>query len=291
MLRFSHVKLAILFGLVASLLACKQTTKQRPDLRPFEFIFTDTHEIKLQGIRPEYATAFAIDSTGAIYVIDQANRHVKQFDETGHLIRTIGGPGNGPGLFLRPWSLTCDAEDNLYVLDVAQSRVTIFDRSGNFQSSFIFSPAGFSGISIAVSRSGDIYLGGWKSPLSLSSTMIHKFDRDGNHLSSFFTIDEQVNRLNLGVVAGIAFALDSDDNLYAVQQVNPMFSKFTHRDDYLGQFGRKPPFYQAPFEFPKLKYPKDRPKSQSLASAMDTTGLHIHPPRQIGVTGLSHTYA
>jgi hypothetical protein len=160
-------------------------------LRPFESIFTYLDEIKLQGITPENAAGFTIDSTGAIYVIDKAPKHVKQFDETGHMIRTIGGPGKGPGLFLLPWSLTCDAKGNLYVLDLAQSRVNVFDRLATFQSSFIFSPAGFSGTSIAVSRSGEIYLGGWKSPLSASSTMIHKFDREGNRLSSFFPVDEQ----------------------------------------------------------------------------------------------------
>ena len=38
MLRFSYVKLAVLFGQVLSLLACEQTRKRRPNLQPFESI-------------------------------------------------------------------------------------------------------------------------------------------------------------------------------------------------------------------------------------------------------------
>lgn len=264
MLRFRPVKPAILLGLVLSLPACKQTSKQRPDLRPFESTFTYLDEIKLHGIKPGDAMAFAIDSTGAIYVIDKAHKQVKKFAKSGDLIQTIGSPGKGPGRFVVPWSLTCDAKDNLYVLDTPQSRVNIFDKEGNFHSSFIFSAVGFAATSIAVSRSGNIYLGGWKSPLETSSTMVHKFDQQGNYVSSFLPIDQQVIRLNLNIIAGVEFAIDSGDNLYAIQRVNPMFSKFGPGGDFLGQFGRRPTFYQEPVKYPKLIYPKDESRIEPL---------------------------
>jgi hypothetical protein len=117
---------------------------------------------------------------------------------------------------------------------------------------------------MTVSKSGEIYLGGWKSPLNTSSTLIHKFDGEGNHLASFFPLDEQIERLNLTITAGVGFAMDSADSLYAIQQVNPMFAKFSRTGEYIGQFGRRPPFYQAPFKFPKLRYPRDEAKAQSL---------------------------
>lgn len=261
---YSSIKAIALVVLTLPLLTCRSAEKQRADLRPFDSIFTYIDEIKLQGINPKDAAGFAIDSTGAIYAIDEAYKHVKKFDEAGRLVKTIGAPGKGPGLFVLPWGLACDGKDNLYVLDTAQSRVNIFDSAGNFQKSFIFSSAGFSGTSMTVSRSGEIYLGGWKSPLNDSSTLIHKFDQEGNHLASFFPLDEQVYRLNLTIAAGVGFAIDSADSLYAIQQVNPMFSKFSQTGQYVGQFGRKPPFYQEPFKFPKLKYPRDEAKAQSL---------------------------
>lgn len=290
MLRFRHVKLAILLGLVLSLLACKQTSKQRADLRPFESIFTYLDEIKLQGIKPSDAMAFAIDSTGAIYVIDKAYKQVKKFDKSGHLIQTIGSLGKGPGLFVHPWCLTCDVEDNLYVLDLAQSRVNIFDREGNFHRSFIFSTAGFSGTSIAVSRSGDIYLGGWKSPLESSSTMVHRFNQQGNYVSSFLPVDQRVIRLNLSVVAGVEFAIDLGDNLYAIQRVNPMFSKFGPTGDFLGEFGRRPTFYQEPVNYPKLKYPKDESRIEPLlAEWTQLNGILTLPDRLVLLVFRTHT--
>jgi hypothetical protein len=290
MLRFSHVKLAILLGLVLSLLACKQTSKQRADLRPFESIFTYLDEIKLQGIKPSDAMAFAIDSAGAVYVIDKAYKQVKKFDKSGHLIQTIGSPGKGPGLFVLPWNLTCDVKDNLYVLDLAQSRVNVFDSKGNLQRSFIFSPVGFSGTSIVVSRSGDIYLGGWKSPLATSSTMVHKFDQEGNHISSFLPVDQQVTRLNLDVVAGVEFAIDGGDNLYAVQRVNPMFLKFSPTGEFLGQFGRRPPFYQEPVKYPKLEYPRDESRIEPLlAEWTQLNGILTLPDGLVLLVFRTHT--
>lgn len=247
------------------LLACERTRQPFP-LRPFESAFTQLDEVKLPGIKPASAGGFAIDSTGAIYVIDNEYKHIKKFDQAGRLIQTVGSPGRGPGLFDLPYSVACDVKDNLYVLDVGQSRVSIFDGAGALQRSFIFSAAGFTGISMTVSPSGDIYLGGWKSPLENSSTMVHKFDQQGNHLLSLLPVDEQVVRLHLSVVAGVEFATDFDDNLYAIQPVNPRLSKFTRTGEFAGELGRRPPFYQAPLEFPKLQYPRDESKITPLLS-------------------------
>ncbi len=276
--------------LALSLPACKQVSKQRSDLRPFESVFTPLDQINLQGIKQSDAMAFAIDSTGAIYVIDKAYKQVKKFDGTGYLVQSIGAPGKGPGMFDLPWSLTCDAKDNLYVLDLAQSRVNIFDREGIFQKSFIFSTAGFSGISIAVSQSGDIYLGGWKKPLGASSAMVHKFDSQGNYVLSFLPLDEQVLRLNLSVVAGVDFAIDLDENVYAIQPVNPMFFKFTGSGSFVGPFGQRPPFYQEPVKFPKLQYPKDEPKIQPLlAEWTQLNRIFTLPDRLVLLAFRTHT--
>jgi hypothetical protein len=267
---------------VLGLLACKQADKPNVDLRPLESVFTRLDEVKLQGLKRSNAMAFTIDPAGAICVIDKAYKHVKKFDGTGRLIQTIGAPGTGPGQFVIPWGLSCDASGNLYVLDVAQSRVSIFDKTGNFQRSFIFSSAGFSGTSITVSGSGDVYLGGWKTPLAASSTMIHRFDQQGNHLASFFPVDEQVLRLNLAVVAGVDFAVDADNNLYSIQRVNPQFFKYTPAGELAGQYGRKPPFYQDPVKFPRLEIPRDESRIKpELARWTQLNGILALPHRMV----------
>jgi len=147
-----------------------------PTLRSFESAFVVTDELMLHNMKVGEATAYTVDSQGMIYVIDKARKHIKKFDHKGNLVVTFGSPGNGPGLFVLPWVITCDMNDNIYVLDLSQSRVNIFDSGGGFLRSFIFSSVGFSGIAIAVSDSGEIYIGGEKPQNDRSSLMIHKFD-------------------------------------------------------------------------------------------------------------------
>jgi len=275
-----RVKAIALVVLVFFLFACEKTRRQSFQFRPFESAFTQLDEVKLPGIKPASAGGFAIDSTGAIYVIDNANKHIKKFDQSGRLVQTIGSPGRGPGLFGVPYSVACDLRDNLYVLDLAQSRVNIFNGMGALQKSFIFSAAGFTGISMTVSASGDIYLGGWKSPLGDSSTMVHKFDQQGNYLLSLLRIDEQVVPLHLGIVAGVELATDSDDNLYAIQPVSPKVSKFTRTGAFAGELGRMPPYYEAPIKFPKLKYPREESKIKPLLSEWTQTDRIFVLPRK-----------
>ena len=84
--------------------------------------------------------SIAVDSTGAVYVGDDANRRVTVFDGGGTLLRTIGAPGSGDGQFgTGLWAglrFTLDAGDHLYVTDGARQRVQEFDTSGAFVGAF-----------------------------------------------------------------------------------------------------------------------------------------------------------
>lgn len=67
---------------------------------------------------------------GVLAVGDAGTNTVRLFDSTGRILRTVGGPGSGPGEFGAMQSIR-RAGDSLDVLDRRRGRITIFDRSGN----------------------------------------------------------------------------------------------------------------------------------------------------------------
>jgi len=77
-------------------------------------------------------------------------------------------------------------------------------------------------------------------------------------------MDENVRRLDLSIVGGVRIAMGSNNNLFAVQEVNPMFFEFTLSGEYLNKLGGIPSFYKEPFKFPKFTYPKDKLQATKL---------------------------
>jgi len=67
--------------------------------------------------------------TGTIFVADTAEHNIKVFDNNGKLLRTLGGPGRGPGQFNSPTHLAFN-EGALYVSDTLNARVQIIDALG-----------------------------------------------------------------------------------------------------------------------------------------------------------------
>lgn len=78
----------------------------------------------------KYPWAVAVGPDGAVYVSDQMNFRVQQFDRAGALVRVIGGIGTSPGHFARPKGVAVDTEGHLYVVDAAFSNVQVFNGEG-----------------------------------------------------------------------------------------------------------------------------------------------------------------
>ena len=89
-----------------------------------------------------YAAGLALDSAGNHYVSDccSAGNQVERLDPTGALVQTIGGPGNGPGLFGdQPGGIAVDAQGRMFVTEGPSGtgdRIQVFDADGTFLSSF-----------------------------------------------------------------------------------------------------------------------------------------------------------
>lgn len=84
----------------------------------------------------------AVDGGGRIHVLDGQAREVRVFDVDGGFVRTIGGPGGGPGELDRPGAVLIGAGDTIYVPDAGNQRVQRFLADGSEAGSF---PLGMSG--------------------------------------------------------------------------------------------------------------------------------------------------
>lgn len=70
----------------------------------------------------------AVDGLGNIYLLDDAQNQVYQFDAQGKFVDRFGSKGDGPGLLDHPEDLTVDGQGRIYILD--QDGIEVFDNNG-----------------------------------------------------------------------------------------------------------------------------------------------------------------
>ena len=83
-------------------------------------------------------TDVAWDRAGNVYVADGigTNNRVAKFDRDGRFLANWGSTGSGPGQFNGVKALAIDAQDNVYVADIGNKRIQVFDATGQFKSEF-----------------------------------------------------------------------------------------------------------------------------------------------------------
>ena len=91
-------------------------------------------------------TGAVIDPAGRLYVADQSPTVIKVFDRAGHLIRTVGREGEGPGELRSP--ILGMHGTNLVVFDPRLARISVFDTAGTFLRSWPSICCHYSAISI-----------------------------------------------------------------------------------------------------------------------------------------------
>jgi hypothetical protein len=74
--------------------------------------------------------------TGHVFVADghggTSNARIVEFSAEGRFIKTWGKKGSGPGEFDTPHSLAMDAQGRLFVADLRNFRIQIFDQEGRY---------------------------------------------------------------------------------------------------------------------------------------------------------------
>jgi 6-bladed beta-propeller len=75
--------------------------------------------------------SIALSGAGEVFVLDNMAMAVRVFDgRTGEYLRSLGGPGEGPGEFQRPLTVTVEGDRVVRVLDGATGRVSSFSLQG-----------------------------------------------------------------------------------------------------------------------------------------------------------------
>jgi len=69
-------------------------------------------------------------SDGDVVIVDDGARTVRLYDREGVFLKTLGGPGSGPGEFQAPGAVLVTNGDTLVVWDQALFRMTRFDSQG-----------------------------------------------------------------------------------------------------------------------------------------------------------------
>lgn len=73
-------------------------------------------------------TSFVVVENQSIFLLDESQSKIFEYDFTGSLIKSFGGEGNGPGEFEAAQSMAYDQDRNqLLVLDFRNSRIVAFD--------------------------------------------------------------------------------------------------------------------------------------------------------------------
>ena len=123
----------------------------------------------------------AVSNHGNIIIIDSRTVRVLKYSKSGKFLCYIGkGKGEGPGEFRRPWIVTVDNKENIYIADHGSSLVLIFNDRGDYIKSFrtLYNPQ-----SIAADSKGNVYLGYWSS--RHGGAFIYKYDNNGKLLAKF----------------------------------------------------------------------------------------------------------
>ena len=82
---------------------------------------------------PRHASS---DTSGNIYVADDANHQVQVFDGNGNFLRKWGGYGTSLGKFTRPHGIHVSSANKVYVAEYHGDRVQMFDTQGNYLKTF-----------------------------------------------------------------------------------------------------------------------------------------------------------
>jgi RHS repeat-associated protein len=176
--------------------------------------------------------ALAVDSKGNVWVSDQTNNCMQEFNEKGEFIRKVGGTaGSGEEQFSGPQGVAIDSKNDVWVADRANNRVEELNESGKYVSQF--GKAGIGNgefkepIDVAIDSNGYIYV------LDAGNSRVQKFKANHEYLAQFGSAGTGNGQFK--EPKGIA--IDQAGNVWVADSVNTRLEEFSSTGEYIGQDG------------------------------------------------------
>ena len=179
----------------------------------------------------------AFSSDDHIYVLSRSNAlhtygiRVGICDLDSNYFGDFGSYGSAPGQFIWPTAIAFDSDDNLYMADEHNHRITVFDPSGRYldhwgshgsEDGHIDGPAG-----LAFDPSGAIVVS------DTFNNRVQRFTKDGDFISTFGSLGSGPGEFDMpwGV------SLDTHENIYVADWRNDRIQKFSPDGEFIAAFG------------------------------------------------------
>lgn len=179
----------------------------------------------------EKPEGIAVAPTGEIFVADYATGYIKKFDENYSWMMTFSDYGEEPGQNFRSEFMDIH-EGLLYMAEVGNNRIDVFDLDGNFK--FLFGGPGTAPGKLQnpeaakVDSAGNVYVS------DLKNDRIQVFTKDGKFVKTWGTSGENPGELK--APAGIA--IDKENNVYVTEIGNDRIQMFDQQGNFLAMWGR-----------------------------------------------------
>ena len=179
----------------------------------------------------------AISSENRIYVLSRTNPEQPEGIRIGicnmesEYFGDFGEYGSGRGQFIWPTALAIDEDDNIYLADEHNNRISIFDKTGKFiecwgeagnDKGFINGPSG-----ICFDSQYHLLI------VDQFNNRIQKFTKDGKYLDSWGSKGNSENQLNLPW----GISVTPSEEILVADWGNNRVQKFSSDGDILGSYG------------------------------------------------------
>jgi len=160
-----------------------------------------------------------------LYVTDTNNKRVQVFDLSGTAVFKFGQEGKNEGEFRFPYGITGDTEENIYVADMYNGNISIFNRDGEFIRYFkesgdeklINSPGG---LRIFNDR---LYV------TDIKENKVFVFNLEGEKLLEIGSVGREVGEF----LAPNAVTIDKQENIYVTDSGNNRVQVFDKDGNFL----------------------------------------------------------
>ncbi len=178
---------------------------------------------------------FALGSNNTMYVlnrgVDEITLRISKCTLNHEYIADIGRFGMGDGQFVWPVAIALDSDENIYVSDENQNRITVMDKDGQFLNKWgesgsdegqLKGPAG-----LVVGSDNNVLV------VDSQNHRVQKFTKDGVYVSGWGAEGSNPGQFN----KPWGICTDGESNVYVADWKNDRVQKFSADGKYLLEFG------------------------------------------------------